>query len=84
MVNCWRAPCYFTVIGLSCRAPIYAGNITGEDVFNVLPFDNMVDMVSKVKHFGDLHYFHNLLELHWIIGFQQQNEQMTISLLGND
>ena len=29
------------------RAPIYAGNITGEDVFNVLPFDNMVDMVTK-------------------------------------
>lgn len=27
------------------RAPIYAGDITGEDVFNVLPFDNMVDMV---------------------------------------
>ena len=28
------------------RAPIYAGNITGEDVFNVLPFDNMVDKVG--------------------------------------
>jgi len=28
------------------RAPIYAGNITGEDVFNVLPFDNMVDKVQ--------------------------------------
>ena len=33
---------YFSPI----RAPIYAGTITGEDVFNTLPFDNKIDMVE--------------------------------------